>query len=93
MKTYAVHSLFAVYAQALRGIPNGIEDVGIETTGQQLDLDEDTIRELQQLADAHEVKDVEGRYRDYVEAAITTTTKLAQRRARTRVLAQILTKT
>lgn len=90
MKPYAIHSLFAAYAHIKRGIPNGEEDLKIPSRGKDIRFDEEAISELLELSDAHELKDTTGKYKDYVTAAITTTTKAAQRKARTRVLVEIL---
>jgi hypothetical protein len=90
MKTYAVHSLFCAYAQIQYGIPNGDEAVGIATSKKPIRHDKKTISTLLAVSDAHETKDIEGDFSEYVIAAINTTTKVAQRRARTKVLAHIL---
>jgi hypothetical protein len=89
MKTYAVHSFFCAFAQIQYGIPNGEESIGIPPIGKSVKTDNETIAQLQALSDAHELKDTEGEFRDYV-AATSTTTKEAQRKARSKVLARIL---
>ena len=52
--------------------------------------DDETIAKLIQISDAHEIKDIDGPYGEYVKAAISTTTKAAQRKARTKILAEVL---
>ena len=90
MKPYAIHSFFAAYAHIKYGIPNGEEAIGFPCRGVDVKIDEIVFDKLLQVADAHETKDVDCPYGEYVKAAITTTTKAAQRKARTKVLAEIL---
>jgi hypothetical protein len=90
MKPYAIHSFFAAYAHIKRGIPNGEEDIGFPSRGEDIKKGAEVIALLNEVADAHETKDIDGKYGEYVSAAISTTTKAAQRKARTKVLANIL---
>jgi len=90
MKTYAIHSFFAAYVHIKRGIPRGIEDIGIPSRGKDIKCDADTVAKLLAISDAHETKDVDGAYGKYVQAALSTTTKVAQRKARTQVLVNVL---
>ncbi|MBU2844334.1 DUF262 domain-containing protein [Acidithiobacillus ferriphilus] len=90
MKPYAIHSFFAAYAHILRGIPNGERDLGIPCRNKEINTDKETIKKLMALSDAHEVKDVNGEYKEYVSATLNSTTKSAQRKARTKVLIEIL---
>jgi hypothetical protein len=89
MKTYAIHSFFCAYAQIRYGIPNGKEAIGVRTQNLNIRTDKQTIGQLQALSDAHEVKDDTGCFREYV-VATSTTTKEAQRKARSRVIAKII---
>jgi hypothetical protein len=89
MKTYAVHSFFTAYAQIQYGIPNGEEAIGVPPSRWSIKTDDITIARLQALSDAHELKDLNGEFKDYV-AATSTTTKETQRKTRSRVLAEIL---
>jgi hypothetical protein len=89
MKSYAVHSFFCAFAQIQYGIPNGEDSVGVPSLRSSVKTDDMTISRLQALSYAHEVGDTEGEFKDYVEATITTT-KEAQRKARSKVLASIL---
>lgn len=90
MKTYAIHSFFSAYAHIKYGIPNGEAHIGIPSRGTDIKTDDETIDRLIQISDAHETKDIEGPYGEYVKAAISTTTKVAQRKARTKILASVL---
>jgi hypothetical protein len=90
MKTYAIHSFFAAYVHIKQGIPRGVEDLGIPSRGKDIRCDSDTIKRLLEISDAHETKDIDGPYSKYVQAALSTTTKVAQRKARTQVLVSIL---
>lgn len=90
MKPYAIHSFFAAYAQIKYGIPNGEEALGLPCRNSDIKSDEETIQNLLAISEAHETKDTEGPYGQYVEAALATTTKAAQRKARASVLAAVL---
>ena len=90
MKPYAIHSLFAAYAHIKRGIPHGEDDIGFPSRQKEIKKDRAAIAELLELSDAHELKDVTGKYKDYVASALNTTTKAAQRRTRTRIVSSIL---
>ncbi len=90
MKPYAIHSFFSAYAHIKYGIPNGEEQLGFPSRGTDIKADGETLNKLIEISDAHEIKDIEGPYGEYVKAAISTTTKAAQRKARTRTLAQVL---
>lgn len=90
MKTYAVHSFFSAYAHIKYGIPDGEEYLSFPSRGKDVKADRETIDKLLEISDAHETKDIDGPYGKYVKAAISTTTKVAQRKARTKVLAQVL---
>lgn len=89
MRPYAIHSWFAARSHIRRGIPHGEQDIGFPSRGKEIRRGDETVARLFEIADAHETKDVEGKYRDYVSAAISTTTKATQRRSRTNVLAGI----
>ncbi|OCW96945.1 DUF262 domain-containing protein [Alishewanella sp. HH-ZS] len=89
-KPYAIHSLFAAYAHITHGIPNGEVDLGFPTRNKAIKVSNDVKMALLEISDAQELKEVTGKYGQYVAAALSTTTKVAQRRARTKVLAQIL---
>jgi hypothetical protein len=90
MRTYAVHSFFCAYAHIKYGIPNGDSSIGLQLARQDIKHDGDTMSLLMALSDAHELKDTDGDFRQYVQASLNTTTKEAQRKARTKVLFQIL---
>lgn len=90
MKTYAIHSFFSAFAHIKYGIPNGETDLNIPCRHQDIRVGDEVVQQLLTVAAAHETKDIDGPYRQYVQAAIGTTTKVTQRKARTRSLAQIL---
>lgn len=90
MKPYVVHSLFCAYAHLKYGIPNGQEALGIAPR-HGINTDFNKIREkLWALDDAHENQDETGEYGEYVKACLSTTTKQAQRTARSKAIAEIL---
>lgn len=91
MKSYAFHSLFAAMVFLKYGIPNGKETFESETIGKfYLDLDT-ALDELVGMSIAHELQDKEGKYGEYVKACLESTTKLAQRRIRTKCIIKALT--
>ncbi len=90
MKTYAVHSFFCAFAHIKYGIPNGEKSIGFPTPMSDIKCDKKTIEQLLALSDAHETKDLEGKFAEYVKASISTTTKSAQRMTRTKTIAQII---
>ncbi|MNT86505.1 hypothetical protein D3C72_2268000 [compost metagenome] len=72
------------------GIPNGEVNLDVAArTGIKADFN--LIRdELRVLDDEHESQNEDGVYSEYVKAALSTTTKQAQRIARSRTLVRIL---
>lgn len=90
MKPYAVHSLFCAYLHIRRGFPGSEGVIGFPPRNREISHSENALQRLRALIDAHELKEVDGEYRDYVRAALSTTTKAAQRKDRARVLAEIL---
>jgi len=92
MKTYAMHSLFAVYAHQKIGIPNGERDLGFRHGEKRFVINNETIEILRALVDAHETKDLEGDFKKYVNTVVTTTTKATQRKNRSQVFADIFCK-
>lgn len=90
MKTYAVHSFFCAFAHIKYGIPDGENAVGFPSPMSDIKYDKKTIEQMLALSYAHEIKDLKGDFREYVDAATSTTTKAAQRRTRTKTIAQII---
>ncbi len=89
MKPYVLHSLFCAMVGKKYGFPNSSE-IGIEMVGSYYTKLTKTLENLSSLAYAHETQEVEGRYRNYVEACMSTTHRIAQRVARTRAIAEAL---
>lgn len=90
MKPYALHSLFTAMIHLKYGIPNGFETLGctpIKSYYEDLDC---AISGLSDLADAHETQDIEGQHSVYVKACIGTTTKVAQRKIRSKAIIHAL---
>lgn len=89
MKSYAVHSLFCALTQKKYGIPggNGLE---IQTVGSYFTEIDATIENLLSLAYAHEIQDITGLHKSYVEACMSTTHRVAQRKVRTKAIGQAL---
>ena len=90
MKPYVLHSLFCAMTHRKYGIPNGEQVIGRAKEGVSFKNRTATIENLKKLAYAHETQDVEGKYKKYVEACLSTTHRLAQRTTRTRFIAKAL---
>lgn len=84
MKDYAVLSLFTALAQLRYGIPNGDRDLGVEPIGKFYYDHSTAMNQLLRLAEAHEMNEFEGPFREYVKAATGATTRRGQRTARAR---------
>ena len=84
-KPYVCHSLFCALMQKKYGIPNG-KEFGASPDGFfYTDLNK-TIDALSALAGAHELQDKTGPYSDYVEACLSTTHRVKQRKMRSKWL-------
>lgn len=89
MKSYVIHSLFSAYVACKYGIP-GMNDLVKFQPDINIQFDFNRIVPiLNELAEAHELQDVEGEHSGYVKACLSSTTKLPQRKERFRVLANI----
>lgn len=88
-KSYIVHSLFCALIHNKYGIPGFEESSGLPPIGQfVLNIDE-ARQQLQALAMAHEGKEIDGPFRDYV-LATQATTRENSRMVRVRMLVQAL---
>ena len=90
MKPYAIHSLFCAFSHIKSGIPNGAVDLGVPCRKKPPLADARVIADLQEISDAHETKNLSGRFGEYVSASLSTTTKRAQRIARTKTFIDII---
>lgn len=90
MKSYALYSLFCSMTHRKYGIPNGDSVTGIPKEGVYYRDRKKTIQNLKSLAYAHETQDLEGKYKKYVEACLSTTHRIAQRQQRARFIARAL---
>jgi len=84
-KEYALYSLFGAFAHAKYGILNDPELLP-QHTGQYYSDRALAVEKLLDIAAAHENKDENGKYSDYVQASLTTTTKRQQRSDRIRTI-------
>lgn len=91
MKPYILHSLFCAMMQKKYGIPHGQNDTGIVTDGSFYNDIRSTRENLSALAGAHEAQDQEGRFAEYVEACLSTTHRVRQRKTRSKWLGSALT--
>ena len=90
MKDYVIHSLFAAITHLKYGIPNGDQDLEIQPIGKSYESLASALVNLQVLADEHETKNLNGPYKEYVSACISTTTKRNQRLIRTKYIIDAL---
>ena len=90
MKSYVLLSLFSAMTQQKYGIPDGEQDIGKDKSGFYFKDKNATIGNLKKLAYAHETQDTEGKYRKYVDASLSTTHRIAQRKIRAQYIARAL---
>lgn len=89
MKSYAVHSMFCAYVACKYGISLQEELTTIESNIDRKFNFDQINNQLLELADAHELQDIEGEYAEYVEACLSSTTKTAQRKVRFQTLVKV----
>ena len=89
-KSYVIHSLFCALTAIWYGFPDSenIYDENPEP-GYEIDFDA-ALPRLLALADAHEEQDDTSEYSEYVEACLSSTTQMAQRKTRTYFLINAL---
>lgn len=90
MKSYVLHSLFCAMTHRKYGIPDGEDVIRLAKDGVYFRNKQATIENLKKLAYAHETQDIEGKYKKYVEACLSTTHRVAQRTIRVRYIARAL---
>jgi hypothetical protein len=90
MKSYVLLSLFSAMTQQKYGIPDGEQDIGKGKSGFYFKDKNATIKNLKKLAYAHETQDTEGKYKKYVDASLSTTHRIAQRKIRAQYIARAL---
>ncbi|RZJ64755.1 MAG: hypothetical protein EOO45_18080, partial [Flavobacterium sp.] len=83
-KAYVCHSLFCAVMQNKYGIPGG-EAIGATSGHLYTDL-KGTLSALEKLMGAHEIQDLDGDYKEYVEACLSTTHRVKQRTTRSQWL-------
>ncbi len=88
-KSYVCHSLFCAMMQKKYGIPNG-DTFGNPPEGVFFTDLTRTINALCALAGAHELQDTSGPYGEYVEACLSTTHRVKQRKIRAHWLSTAL---
>ena len=89
-KSYAFHSLISAIIHNKWGIPNGNYDLNAAPTGNFCNDAYTAAQGLLALSSAHESKDEQGPYADYVKACLKATNRKAQRTDRTRFLLMAL---
>lgn len=88
-KSYVCHSLFCAMMQKKYGIPDG-DSLGRKTDGIFYSSLQATLDALGALAGAHELQDVSGGFKEYVEASLSTTHRVKQRQIRSQWLIKAL---
>lgn len=89
MKSYAVHSLFCAYAATKYGLPSQADLTNVVSNADRKFDFERINAELLELAEAHELQDLEGEHAVYVDACLSSTTKTAQRKVRFKTLVKV----
>ena len=90
MKAYTIHTLFCACVHNKRGLIDPNSEIGVEPIGRfyfDLDVARDQLREL---SIAHESKDLDGAFKDYVLAVEGATTRKPSRLKRVQFLAKAL---
>lgn len=82
MKPYALHSLVTALVHNKYGIPDIQEEFGILPTGEFAARPQEAERQLMSLALAHEAKELEGPFQNYVWGCLSTTDRKVRRTAR-----------
>jgi len=90
MKPYVIHSLFCALMFNKYGLPNVEEKIGLEPIGALTRNVEEVLPSLQALAMAHEGKDLDGEFGEYVWGCTGGTNREPRRIARVRFLALAL---
>jgi len=89
MKSYVMHSLFCAITALKFGLPGSDsleEELGFEADINFKPDADKVVPTLLLMAEAHEVQDEDGPYKDYVESCLSTTTKQLQRTTRVKEL-------
>lgn len=90
MKSYTVHTLFCACVHNKIGLPDENNEIGLAPIGRYCN-DIDVAREqLRALSQAHESRDLEGEFKEYVLAVEGATTRKASRLKRVQFLAKAL---
>ena len=82
MKPYALHSLFTALLHCRFGINAITDEWNVQPINEFATEPHDACIELFEMAQAHEAKEVEGRYQSYVWGCMSTTDRKARRTAR-----------
>jgi hypothetical protein len=90
MKPYVLYSLFTAMIHLKNGIPNGQQMLDCNPVGRYYSDHKKAVAKLLELADAHETQDITGPHSEYVIACLSTTTKISQRKARTKAIINAL---
>ncbi len=89
-KSYTFYSLFTALIHAKYGIPDGDKSIGFKTLDKFYIDKQKCLDILNKLAEAHELQDIKGKYADYVNACLSTTTNANQRSIRAKFIYKAL---
>lgn len=90
MKSYTVHALFCACVHNKQGLPDEKNEIGIAPIGRFYTDIEAAREQLRALSLAHESRDLEGAFKDYVLAVEGATTRKPSRIKRVQFLAKAL---
>lgn len=90
MKSYTVHTLFCAYVLNKIGLPDEKGELGLQSIGRAYNNLDVAREQLRALSFAHESRDLEGDFKDYVLAVEGATTRKPSRLVRTVYLAKAL---
>ena len=90
MKPYVVHALFCALIHNKHGLPGVSEKIGLEPIGQLSGDVETAVQSLEALAGAHETKDTEGEFSQYVWSCSGATNREPRRVTRVQYLCKAL---
>lgn len=89
-RSFIFHDLCIALLHNKYGLPNTVEKLGVEMSGKFVNSREKTVSVLEALAHAHESRDAEGPYAEYVTACSEGANREKQRIVRTLYLIQAL---
>ena len=90
MKPYVIHSLFCALIHNKHGLPGIAEKIGLEPIGQSTRDLETAVQSLEALSGAHETRDTQGEFSEYVWSCSGGTNREPRRVVRVKYLCMAL---